>query len=90
VRFHITLSEATGTRRLIAAMTEVQGAMSELIALIAHPDMVLPKANEEHRKVVRCLRDGNGVGAVKILRAHLLGTEHIIAGLIPSGAASAV
>jgi DNA-binding FadR family transcriptional regulator len=87
VRWHIGLAEATGTPRLVAAMTEVQGEMSELIALIAHPDTVLGHSNEEHRRMLACLRDGDGVGAVDILRAHLLGTEHIIAGLIPAGAA---
>ena len=87
VRWHIALAEATGTPRLVAAMTEVQGEMSDLISLIAHPDTVLTHSNEEHRKMLRCLRSGDGVGAVRILRGHLAGTEHIIAGLIPAEAA---
>ena len=88
VRFHIALAEATGTPRLIAQMTEVQGEMTELIALIAHPNLVLSHSNEEHRKIVACLRAGDGVGAVRILRGHLAGTEHIIAGLLPATAAA--
>lgn len=87
VRFHIGLAEATGTPRLIAQMTEVQGEMSEIIALIAHPDMVLAHSNDEHRRIVGCVRAGDGLGAVKILRAHLAGTEHILAGLLPAGVA---
>jgi GntR family transcriptional regulator, transcriptional repressor for pyruvate dehydrogenase complex len=87
VRFHIALAEATGTPRLVAVMTEVQGQMSELISLIAHPKTVLEHANVEHRRIVKCLRGGDGVGAIRILREHLAGTEHIIAGLIPSEAA---
>jgi GntR family transcriptional regulator, transcriptional repressor for pyruvate dehydrogenase complex len=86
VHFHIALAEASGAARLVAEMTEVQGAMSELIELIAHPDTVLSHANDEHRKIVACLREANGITAVKVLRAHLAGTEHIIAGLIPSEA----
>ncbi|HEX8207041.1 MAG TPA: FCD domain-containing protein [Solirubrobacteraceae bacterium] len=86
VRFHIALAEATGTPRLVALMTEVQGQMSELIELIAHPRTVLEHANVEHRRIVKCLRGGDGVGAIRILREHLAGTEHIIAGLIPQGA----
>jgi DNA-binding FadR family transcriptional regulator len=82
VHWHIALAEASGTPRLVAAMTEVQGEMSDLIALIAHPDTVLGHSNAEHRRMLKCLRDGDGVGAVKILRGHLAGTEHIIAGLI--------
>ena len=87
VRFHIGLAEAAGTPRLVALMTEVQGEMSELISLIAHPRVVLEHANVEHRRIVKCLRGGDGVGAIRILRDHLVGTEHIIAGLIPPGAA---
>jgi DNA-binding FadR family transcriptional regulator len=87
VRFHIALAEATGTPRLVAMMTEVQGQMSELIDLIAHPRTVLEHANVEHRRIVKCLRGGDGVGAIRILREHLAGTEHIIAGLIPPDAA---
>ena len=89
VRFHITLAEASGAARLVALMTEVQGQRSELIALIAHPRTVLEHANEEHRRIVRCLRSGDGIGAIRILRGHLAGTEHIIAGLIPQDAARA-
>ena len=83
VRFHIGLAEASGTPRLVAAMTEVQGEMSELIALIAHPETVLTHANDEHRKIVKHLRGGHGVKAIACLREHLEGTEHIIAGLMP-------
>ncbi len=89
VRFHIGLAEAAGTPRLVAMMTEVQGQMSELISLIAHPRTVLEHANVEHRRIVKCLRGNDGVGAIRILRDHLAGTEHIIAGLMPSEAAGA-
>jgi GntR family transcriptional regulator, transcriptional repressor for pyruvate dehydrogenase complex len=87
VRWHITLAEAAGAARLVAAITEVQGEMTELIALIAHPDTVLAHANDEHRIVVAHLREGDGASAATVLRAHLAGTEHIIAGLLPAGAA---
>jgi len=83
VRFHIALAECTRAPRLIAAMTEVQGEMSELIALIAHPDEVLTHSNAEHRHLLRALRAGDATAAVALLRQHLVGTEHIIAGLAP-------
>ena len=86
VRFHIALAEATGAARLVATMTEVQGAMTELIAVIAHPDTVLGHSNDEHRRIVACLRSADGAGAATAVRAHLAGTEHIIAGLFPGTA----
>ena len=84
VRFHITLAEATGAARLVAAMTQVQGEMTELISVIPHPETVLEHANDEHRQLMNALRAGDGHVAARILRAHLAGTEHIIAGLAPT------
>src|SRR5436305_2467990 len=84
VRFHITLAEATGAARLVAGMTQVQGEMTELISVIPHPETVLEHANDEHRTLLTALRAADACEAAGILRAHLRGTEHIIAGLAPS------
>jgi DNA-binding FadR family transcriptional regulator len=83
VRFHIGIAEATHSARLVAAMTEVQGQMSDLIARIAHPDEVLRSSNAQHRQLVNALRRGDGTRAVGIVRQHIEGTEHILAGLLP-------
>ncbi|MEK6326145.1 MAG: FCD domain-containing protein [Actinomycetota bacterium] len=82
MRFHIGIAEAASSPRLVAAMTEVQGQMSGLIALIAHPEAVLTHSNVQHRRLVRLLRKGDPVGAVGLVREHIEGTEHILAGLI--------
>jgi len=84
VRFHIGLAEAAGSPRLIGAMTDVQGQMTDLIARIAHPAEVLAQSNEQHRRLVKALRKGDGGRAVRITREHLEGTEHILAGLLPA------
>jgi GntR family transcriptional repressor for pyruvate dehydrogenase complex len=83
VRFHIGIAEAAHSARLVAAMTEVQGQMSDLIARIAHPDEVLRSSNLQHRRLVSALRRGDGTRAVRIVREHIEGTEHILAGLLP-------
>ena len=83
IRFHIALAEASCSARLVAAMTEVQGQMSELIGLIAHPEEVLGRANDQHRDLVAALARCDGTAAAKIVRTHLVGTEHILAGLMP-------
>src|SRR6185312_11331170 len=44
VFFHLGIAEASRSARLVAAMTEVQGKMSELIAHIAHPVPVLARS----------------------------------------------
>jgi GntR family transcriptional repressor for pyruvate dehydrogenase complex len=83
VRFHIGLAEACHSPRLVAAMTEVQGQMTDLIERIAHPDTVLTRANAQHRRLVALLRRRDMGGAVQLMRQHCAGTEHILAGLMP-------
>ena len=65
-------------------MTEVQGQMTDLIALIAHPAEVLGRANDQHRALVRALKKGEGPRAMRLMREHTEGTEHILAGLLPA------
>jgi GntR family transcriptional regulator, transcriptional repressor for pyruvate dehydrogenase complex len=82
IRFHLGVAEAAGSPRLVVAMTEVQGQMSDLIARIAHPERVLTHSNAQHRRLVALLRKRNGPRSVKLMREHIEGTEHILAGLI--------
>jgi GntR family transcriptional repressor for pyruvate dehydrogenase complex len=82
IRFHIGIAEAARSPRLVRAMTEVQGDMSALIALIPHPDQVLTHSNAQHERLVTLLRRGEAAAAVKLMREHIRGTEHILAGLI--------
>ena len=59
VRFHIGLAEACHSPMVVAAMTEVQGQMTDLIQRIAHPDEVLTRSNEQHGRLVALLRRGD-------------------------------
>ena len=82
IRFHIGIAEAAHSPQLVTAMTEVQGDMSGLIALIAHPEEVLTHSNAQHRRLVGMLRKRDATRAVRLIREHIEGTEHILAGLI--------
>jgi DNA-binding FadR family transcriptional regulator len=83
IRFHIGIAEAARSPRLVASMTEVQGQMSELIALIPHPEEVLTHSNAQHRRLVSLLRKRASGAAVELVRVHLAGTENILEGLMP-------
>ncbi len=83
VRFHIGLAEACHSPMVVAAMTEVQGQMTDLIQRIAHPDEVLTRSNAQHKRLVTLLRGGETPAAVTVMREHCAGTEHILAGLMP-------
>jgi GntR family transcriptional regulator, transcriptional repressor for pyruvate dehydrogenase complex len=86
VRFHIALAQATGVPRLVALMTEVQSEVSELIAHIAHPPQVLRHSNADHARLIDALEAHDPARAMRELRLHLDGTEHILSGLMPAGA----
>ena len=83
IRLHVGLAEATGSARLVRAMTETQGAMTDLIAYIAHPPEVLSSSNGQHRRLLAAVREGDSMRAAQVMAEHLQGTEHVLAGLLP-------
>jgi DNA-binding FadR family transcriptional regulator len=82
IRLHIGIAEAARSPRLVRAMTKIQGQMSDLIALIPHPEQVLTHSNAQHKRLVTLLRRRQAGAAVGVMREHIEGTEHILAGLI--------
>jgi DNA-binding FadR family transcriptional regulator len=84
VRWHLGLAEATGSPRLLAAMTEAQGQMSDLISYIAHPPELLAWTNQQHSRMLTAVRRRDGDRALRIMSEHLKGTEHVLAGLLPA------
>jgi len=85
IRLHVGLAEATRSTRLLRATTEVQGAMTDLIAYIAHPPQVLASSNAQHRRLLAAVRERDTMRAVRAMTEHLQGTEHVLAGLLPDG-----
>lgn len=85
IRLHVGLAEATRSAALVREMTDVQGAMSDLISYIAHPPEVLSSSNAQHRRLLAAVREGDAIRAVTAMTEHLKGTEHILAGLLPKG-----
>ena len=85
VRFHIGLAQATGSARVVATMTDVQGLMTDLIFHIAHPPQVLAHANAQHGRLLTAIRAGDASRATAVMGEHLRGTEHVLAGLLPPG-----
>ncbi len=83
IRLHVRLAEATGSPRLVTAMTETQGAMTGLISLIPHPPEVLDSSNAQHRRLVRAIRRGDESAAARAMIEHLRATEQVLAGLLP-------
>jgi GntR family transcriptional repressor for pyruvate dehydrogenase complex len=85
IRLHVGLAEATRSASLVRTMTEAQGSMTDLIAYIAHPPQVLASSNAQHRRLLAAVRERDAMRAARVMTEHLHGTEHILAGLLPSG-----
>jgi GntR family transcriptional regulator, transcriptional repressor for pyruvate dehydrogenase complex len=85
IRLHVGLAEATRSDRLVREMTEVQGAMTDLIAYIAHPPEVLASSNAQHRRLLAAVRERDAMRAAAVMTEHLKGPEHVLAGLLPGG-----
>ncbi|MBI5104506.1 MAG: FadR family transcriptional regulator [Solirubrobacterales bacterium] len=83
VRFHMGLAESTGSSRLVTAMTEAQGAMTDLISYIPHPPEVLEHANAQHARLLQVIRERDDEAAMRLMAEHLKGTEHVLAALLP-------
>jgi GntR family transcriptional regulator, transcriptional repressor for pyruvate dehydrogenase complex len=83
VRLHVGLAELTRSPRLVSAMTDVQGEMTGIISLIAHPPEVLDAANAQHRRLLGALRRHDPGDAARVMAEHVRATEHILAGLLP-------
>ncbi|HEY2397419.1 MAG TPA: FCD domain-containing protein [Solirubrobacteraceae bacterium] len=85
IRLHVGLAEATRSARLVRAMTEAQGDMTDLIGYIAHPPAVLASSNAQHRQLLAALRERDAMRAVRVMSEHVQATEHVLAGLLPGG-----
>ncbi|HEX4564624.1 MAG TPA: FCD domain-containing protein [Solirubrobacteraceae bacterium] len=85
VRLHVGLAEATRSVSLVRAMTDAQGAMTDLISHIAHPPEVLSSSNAQHRRLLVAVRERDEMRAALVITEHLQATEHILAGLLPGG-----
>jgi GntR family transcriptional regulator, transcriptional repressor for pyruvate dehydrogenase complex len=83
IRLHVGLAETTRSTQLVRAMTEAQGAMTDLISYIAHPPQVLTSSNAQHRRLLTAVRERDAMRAARVMSEHLHGTEHILAGLLP-------
>ncbi len=84
VRWHVGLAEATGSPWLVAAVTEAQGRMSDLIDCIAHPPELLAWSNGQHARMLASVRRRDRDATLRLMAEHLEGTQHVLAGLLPT------
>jgi GntR family transcriptional repressor for pyruvate dehydrogenase complex len=82
VQFHLAIAEAAGSPRLVAAMTEVQGEVTDLLEHVTHPSRALHHANEQHGRIYEALRKRDAARAATCMREHIEGTKTMVEGLL--------
>lgn len=79
--FHLRLAEAASSPRLVAAMTRVQGELSDLFhGLVPLPGM-RAACRQDHREVARAVARADAAAAREAMARHLMATERAIDGL---------
>ena len=83
VGFHLALAEATRSARIVAAMTELQGELTDLLDRVPHPAALYAHSNAQHRRIVAAVAKRDAGSAVIAMRIHLEATERVLEGLMP-------
>ena len=76
--FHVLLAEAAHSGRVVAAMTRVQGEMSDLLAQLTPYDSAREETAAEHRRVAEAVVAGDPQGAREAMRRHLESTARLL------------
>lgn len=82
--FHLTIAEATGSARIVASMTGVQGELNELLAHAPHPPTAMEAATYQHAEIVAAVRARDAAKAVELMRLHTEGLSQIVSTLLPA------
>jgi DNA-binding FadR family transcriptional regulator len=76
--FHVLLAEATGSCRVIAAVTQVHGDLCDLFDRLHSPLTDRSDTIAEHREVVAAIRSGDPAAARAAMHTHLATTESVV------------
>ncbi len=76
--FHVLLAQAAHSDRVVAAMTRVQGEMSDLLACFDPNAERREVSAEQHRQVAEAVSRGDAEGAREAMRSHLETTAQLL------------
>lgn len=88
VRFHMLLTEASGSLEFMSMMPGVQSQMTAVTASYEWPKLLLKNSNDQHQKIITALRAGNGASAAETAFDHVNGTRLVMEGFGDYGKAS--
>jgi DNA-binding FadR family transcriptional regulator len=80
-RFHIAIAEASGSRRLVAAETQIQVEIAEMLRFVPGPRLARAVSGASHDPIVAALAAGDATAAQIAMTRHAEGTYDWIVGL---------
>jgi GntR family transcriptional repressor for pyruvate dehydrogenase complex len=80
-RFHIAIAEASRSRRLIAAETQVQVEIAEMLRIVPGPRLARAVSQAGHDPIVTAVLAGRAAAARSAMERHVEGTYDWIVGL---------
>ena len=80
-RFHVAIAEASGSRRLTAAETQIQVEIAEMLRYVPGPRRARAVSGASHEPIVTAVAAGDAVAARAAMTRHVEGTYDWIVGL---------
>jgi GntR family transcriptional repressor for pyruvate dehydrogenase complex len=80
-RFHISIAEAARSRRLIAAETQIQVEIAEMLRIVPGPRLARAVSQAGHEPIVDAILAGEAGAARAAMERHVEGTYDWIVGL---------
>ena len=80
-RFHIAVAEASGSRRLVAAETQIQVEIAEMLRVVPGPRLARAVSQASHDPIVAAIAEGDAEAARAAMERHVESTYDWILGL---------
>ena len=81
-RLHLALATVTGSPRLVAAVTEVQSGLHDMLITIPVLPVNIEHSNAQHGVIVAAVLDGDGSRARREMERHCDDTAALLRGLL--------
>lgn len=81
-RLHVAIAEAAGSRRLVAAETQLQAELGEILALVPGPELARAMSQAGHAPIIEAISSGLPGDARAAAERHAESTHDWVVGLL--------
>jgi GntR family transcriptional regulator, transcriptional repressor for pyruvate dehydrogenase complex len=81
-RLHLTIAGVTASPRTIAAVTDVQACLHDMLQAIPVLEVNIAHSNSQHAAIVAAILDGSAARARRVMEQHCEDTAALVRGLL--------